>query len=183
MLGVVPLLEAGLVESRGITACSLSGVSGAGRTVAEAYLFAECNESVRAYGLPHHRHLIEIEQELSATAGHEIRISFAPHLVPVNRGIVSTIHLDASARVTEDQLLQVYRERYDGEPFIRITDNLPDTKNVVLTNFCDISARFDERTQRVVVVSAEDNLTKGAAGQAVQCFNLLRGYPETVGLS
>ncbi len=115
-------------------------------------------------------------------AGQEVTLSFVPHLVPVNRGILSTIHLVATAAVAETDLLEVYRQRYAGEPFVRVTDNLPDTKNVTLTNYCDLSARHDRRTDRVVVVSAEDNLTKGAAGQAVQCFNLVRGYPETTGL-
>ncbi len=105
-------------------------------------------------------------------------ISFTPHLIPLNRGINSTIYVDA---VVADPL-PLYREFYKNERFVRITDSLPDTKNVEFTNFCDISARFDQRTNRLVVVSAIDNLTKGAAGQAVQCFNLVCGYEETTGL-
>ncbi len=182
ILGITPLLEAGLVQTEGITVCSLSGVSGAGRKVAEEYLYPECNESLRAYGLPRHRHLGEIEQELSLLAGQPVTISFVPHLVPVNRGILSTIHLPAAAAAAEADLVGICRQRYAAEPFVRVTDELPDTKNVTLTNYCDLSVRYDRRTDRVVVVSAEDNLTKGAAGQAVQCLNLLRGYAETTGL-
>jgi N-acetyl-gamma-glutamyl-phosphate reductase len=161
-----------LKQAKNIIACSLSGVSGAGRKVADEYLFTECNESARAYGVPKHRHLSEIEQELGTT------ISFTPHLIPLNRGILTTIYIDA---VVADPMA-LYREFYRNEPFVRVTDALPDTKNVEMTNFCDISARFDKRTNRLVVVSAIDNLTKGAAGQAVQCMNLVCGYEETLGL-
>jgi N-acetyl-gamma-glutamyl-phosphate reductase len=168
ILGVMPALKL----AKNIIVTSLSGVSGAGRKVADEYLFTECNENARAYGIPKHRHLGEIEQELGTT------ISFTPHLIPLNRGIVSTIYMDA---VVTDPL-KVYREYYRGGPFVRVTDALPDTKNVEMTNFCDISARFDQRTNRLVVVSCIDNLTKGAAGQAVQCMNLVCGYEETLGL-
>jgi len=168
ILGAIPVLK----QAKNIIACSLSGVSGAGRKVADEYLFTECNESARAYGVPKHRHLSEIEQELGTT------ISFTPHLIPLNRGILTTLYIDA---VVADPMA-LYREFYRNEPFVRVTDALPDTKNVEMTNFCDISARFDKRTNRLVVVSAIDNLTKGAAGQAVQCMNLVCGYEETLGL-
>jgi N-acetyl-gamma-glutamyl-phosphate reductase len=192
ILGIAPALKRGLVKADGIVVASMSGVSGAGRKVADEFLFTECNESVRAYGIPKHRHISEIEQELSLLAGANVVISFTPHLVPINRGIVSTIYLDCSrsvsfgptaahAAATEDALA-AYREFYKGERFVRVTDSLPDTKNVEMTNFCDISVRFDPRTNRLVVVSCIDNLTKGAAGQAVQCMNLICGYEETIGL-
>jgi N-acetyl-gamma-glutamyl-phosphate reductase len=168
ILGVAPVLK----QAKNIIVSSVSGVSGAGRKVSEEYIFPECNESARAYGIPKHRHLSEIEEQLGQT------ISFAPHLIPVNRGIVSTIFMDA---VVPDPL-KLYREFYRDEKFVRVTDALPDTKNVEMTNFCDISARFDKRTNRLVVVSAIDNLTKGAAGQAVQCMNLVCGHEETAGL-
>ncbi len=168
ILGVMPALKL----AKNIIASSMSGVSGAGRKVAEEYLFTECNESARAYGIPKHRHLSEIEEQLGTT------ISFTPHLIPINRGIVSTIYMDA---VVADPL-KLYRDFYRNERFVRVTDTLPDTKNVEMTNFCDISARFDKRTNRLVVVSVIDNLTKGAAGQAVQCMNLVCGYEETLGL-
>jgi len=168
ILGVMPALKL----AKNVIVSSLSGVSGAGRKIADEYLFTECNESARAYSVPKHRHLGEIEQELGAT------ISFTPHLIPLNRGILSTIYLDAVI----DEPIRLYRDFYRSEPFVRVTDALPDTKNVEMTNFCDISARFDPRTNRLVVISALDNLTKGAAGQAVQCLNLVCGYEETTGL-
>ncbi|MBM3859449.1 MAG: N-acetyl-gamma-glutamyl-phosphate reductase [Verrucomicrobia bacterium] len=168
ILGVWPVLK----QAKNIIVSSMSGVSGAGRKVSEEYIFPECNESARAYGIPKHRHLSEIEEQLGQT------ISFTPHLIPINRGIVSTIYIDAAV----PDPLPVYREFYQNERFVRVTDALPDTKNVAMTNFCDISARFDKRTKRLVVVTAIDNLTKGAAGQAVQCLNLAFGYDETEGL-
>ena len=173
ILGATPALRLGLAKRTGIAVASMSGVSGAGRKVADEFLFTECNESARAYGIPKHRHLSEIEQELGTT------ISFTPHLIPLNRGIVSTIYLEA---VSGAGALAAYRDFYKGERFIRVTDALPDTKNVELTNYCDLSVRFDPRMNRLVVVSVIDNLTKGAAGQAVQCLNLVCGYDETTGL-
>jgi N-acetyl-gamma-glutamyl-phosphate reductase len=168
ILGVLPVLK----QAKNIIVSSMSGVSGAGRKVSDEYIFPECNESARAYGIPKHRHLSEIEEQLGQT------ISFTPHLIPINRGIVSTIYIDAAV----PDPLPLYRDFYRNEPFVRVTDALPDTKNVAMTNFCDISARFDKRTNRLVVVTAIDNLTKGAAGQAVQCLNLVFGYDETEGL-
>lgn len=180
ILGTAPALKKGLARPDGIAVTSLSAVSGAGRKVADEYLFTECNESARAYGIPKHRHLGEIEQELSLLAGVNVVISFTPHLVPLNRGIVSTIYMGWGAK--PDDALGVYREFYKAEPFVRVTPSLPDTKNVEATNYCDISARIDTRTNRLIVVTAIDNLTKGAAGQAVQCLNLVCGYEETTGL-
>ena len=180
ILGVAPALKSGLVKSDGIIVNSLSGVSGAGRKVADEYLFTECNESARAYSVPKHRHLGEIEQELSSLAGTNVTISFTPHLIPLNRGMISTVYL--SLAKTAGDALALYRDFYKGEPFVRVTPLLPDTKNVEATNFCDISVRVDPRTNRLIVVSAIDNLTKGAAGQAVQCLNLVCGYDESTGL-
>ncbi|HUJ08595.1 MAG TPA: N-acetyl-gamma-glutamyl-phosphate reductase [Verrucomicrobiae bacterium] len=180
ILGIAPALKKGLVKADGIVVTSLSGVSGAGRKVADEYLFTECNESVRAYGIPKHRHISEIEQELSLLAGASVVISFTPHLVPINRGIVSTSYMTVSGRAGE--ALAAYRDFYKGERFVRVTESLPDTKNVEMTNFCDVSVRVDSRTNKLIAVSALDNLTKGAAGQAVQCLNLICGYEETTGL-
>ena len=192
ILGIAPALKRGLVKADGIVVASMSGVSGAGRKVADEFLFTECNESVRAYGIPKHRHISEIEQELSLLAGSNVVISFTPHLVPINRGIVSTIYLNVVAASVPGRTEpaagdggyynQIYRDFYRGERFVRVTESLPDTKNVEMTNYCDISVRFDPRTNRLVVVSCLDNLTKGAAGQAVQCLNLVYGYEETTGL-
>ncbi|MEI6083462.1 MAG: N-acetyl-gamma-glutamyl-phosphate reductase [Verrucomicrobiota bacterium] len=174
ILGAIPALRKGLIKPNTIIASSMSGVSGAGRKAAEDFLYCECNESARAYGTPKHRHLSEIEQELGAP------VTFIPHLIPLNRGIESTIIADL-AKLPGD-VLALYRDFYRNEPFVRITDALPDIKNVESTNFCDISVRVDARTNRLIISSAIDNLTKGAAGQAVQCLNLVCGYEETLGL-
>jgi N-acetyl-gamma-glutamyl-phosphate reductase len=192
LLPLVPLLRAGLISADGIIADSLSGVSGAGRKAEVDYLFCECNESVRAYGLVKHRHLSEIEQELSLAAARPVVIQFTPHLIPVNRGIHSTLYLtpakpwaDASARTAfEAAVAKAWHDAYASEPFVRILEgkSLPDTKNVTGTNLVEMAFRTDARTGRLIVLSAEDNLVKGASGQAIQCLNLVCGLPETTGL-
>jgi N-acetyl-gamma-glutamyl-phosphate reductase len=192
LLPTIPLLKAGLIEPNRIIADSLSGVSGAGRKAELDYLFVECNESVRPYGLPKHRHLSEIEQELSLAAGVQVVIQFTPHLIPVNRGILTTLYL-APRNATGDskglnelgeKITACYRAAYASEPFVRLLEGkaLPDTKNVVGTNVIEIAWRLDPRTGRLIVMSAEDNLVKGASGQAVQSMNLMCGFPETAGL-
>jgi len=183
LLPTLPLLKARLVEATGIIADSLSGVSGAGRKAELDYLFVECNESVRPYGIPKHRHLSEIEQELSVAAGAPVIIQFTPHLIPVNRGILTTLYLTPN-KETLDQVAACYQAAYANEPFVRLLEGkaLPDTKNVVGTNVIEIAWRLDPRTGRLVVMSAEDNLVKGASGQAVQCMNLMCGFPETAGI-
>ena len=192
LLPVIPLLQAGLIKSSGIIADSLSGVSGAGRKAEVDYLFCECNESVRAYGVPKHRHLSEIEEQLSLAAGSPVVIQFTPHLIPVNRGILSTLYLAptepfataAEAETLNKKIAACYAAAYAHEPFVRVLEGkaLPDTKNVTDTNVCEIAWRLDARTGRLIVISAEDNLVKGASGQAVQSMNLLCGFPETAGL-
>lgn len=180
LLPLVPLLKAGLLETDSVIASSASGVSGAGRKADVALLYSECNESLRAYGLPKHRHLSEIEQELTLAAGTEIQITFVPHLAPMTRGIHTTIF--ARPRGTFTEITACLEEAYSNEPFVRFRDSLPDTKNVTGTNFCDLAIRHDERTGRIILLSAIDNLIKGASGQAVQNFNLMAGIPETTGL-
>jgi N-acetyl-gamma-glutamyl-phosphate reductase len=182
LLPLVPLLKLGLIESGDITVASASGVSGAGRKAEMALLFGECNESLRAYGLPKHRHLSEIEQELSLAASRRVTITFTPHLAPMTRGIHTTIFTRLATGASAEAILPALEACYANEPFVRVSQNLPDTKNVTGTNFCDISARFDARTGRLILLSAEDNLVKGAAGQAVQNFNLMAGLDETAGL-
>lgn len=184
LVPLVPLLRAGLLELRGIVVASMSGVSGAGRTAKVDYLFAECNESVRAYGVPKHRHLAEVEQELSVAAGERVCISFTPHLVPVTRGIHSTIHAGLREGVDPADVGAVLARAYAGTAFVRLLPEraLPDTKHVTGTNFVDVAWRHDPRTGRLVLLSAEDNLVKGAAGQAVQCLNVACGWDETAGL-
>ena len=184
LLPLLPLVREKIVDLSRILVTSLSGVTGAGRKIEADYLFAECNESLRPYGVPKHRHLCEIEQELSIAAGEKVTIQFTPHLVPVNRGIVSTIYLDLNSPARSGAAGAIYDRAYRDEPFVRLLgkDRLPDTKNVVGTNFLDLAWRDDPRTGRLIVMSAIDNLTKGTSGQAVQCFNLMRGYAETAGL-
>jgi N-acetyl-gamma-glutamyl-phosphate reductase len=188
LLPVIPLLKAGLIQPDSIIADSLSGVSGAGRKAELDYLFVECNESVRPYGIPKHRHLSEIEQELSLAAGKELTIQFTPHLIPVNRGILTTIYLQPTVLnaqpSTLNQVQACYQAAYANEPFVRLLEGkaLPDTKNVVGTNVIEIAWRHDPRTGRLIVMSAEDNIVKGAGGQAVQSMNLMCGFPETAGL-
>jgi N-acetyl-gamma-glutamyl-phosphate reductase len=192
LLPLIPLIKAGLIRPERIIADSLSGVSGAGRKAEIDYLFAECNESLRPYGVLKHRHLSEIEQELSLAAGSPVVIQFTPHLVPVNRGMLTTLYLAPSQKLDSGSALeqylsgvsQCYQTAYDHEPFVRLLAGsaLPDTKNVTGANHLEMAWRVDPRTGRLLVMSALDNLTKGASGQAVQSFNLMAGFPETAGL-
>ena len=182
LLPLVPLLKAGLLQPSTIIASSASGVSGAGRKAETSLLYAECNESLRAYGLPKHRHLSEIEQELSLAAAATVAITFVPHLAPMNRGIHSTIFVNPAEGKKLADIEACWQAAYAREPFVRLTKSLPDVKNVNGTNFCDIAVREDARTGRLVILSVVDNLVKGAAGQAVQNFNLMAGLPETEAL-
>lgn len=184
MLPLIPLLKKGLLELEGIVVNSSSGVSGAGRKANVDLLFCECNESVRAYGVPKHRHLSEIEQELSWAAGEKVVISFTPHLVPVNTGICTTISAKLKAGKSFDEVESALHAAYDASPFVRLLGrNRPaDTKDVTRTNFVDLGWAWDERTGRVVLMSAEDNVVKGAGGQGVQSFNIMFGFEETEGL-
>ncbi len=184
LLPALPLLKARLVKPSAIIADSYSGVSGAGRKAELDYLFCECNESVRPYGVPKHRHLSEIEEQLSQAAKVPVIIQFTPHLMPVNRGISTTLYFEPAEKLSEEKISVCYEKAYGGEPFIRLLEgkNLPDTKNVVGTNAIEIAWRLDPRTGRLVVMSALDNLVKGAGGQAVQSMNIVCGFPETAGL-
>lgn len=185
ILGLKPLLEAGLIDPAAIIADSASGVSGAGRSAKVDSLYCEVNEGFKAYGVGGvHRHTPEIEQELSLLAGQELVITFTPHLVPMDRGILSTIYATPLRAVTPEELVALYADTYRNEPFVRPlpAGQFPSTAFVRGSNFCDIGVTVDSRTKRIIVVSAIDNLVKGAAGQAVQNMNLLLGYPETLGL-
>lgn len=192
LVPVLPLLRAGLIKSTGIIADSLSGVSGAGRKAEVGFLFCECNESVRPYGVPKHRHLSEIEEQLSLAAGDAVTIQFTPHLIPINRGILSTLYLAPEqhfntaeqAAALGEKVAACYAKAYANEPFVRLLEGgaLPDTKNVAGTNVIEIAWRLDPRTGRLLVMSALDNIVKGASGQAVQNMNILCGFPETEGL-
>jgi N-acetyl-gamma-glutamyl-phosphate reductase len=184
LVPLLPVLRAKLIRLSSIIVNSLSGVSGAGRKADTDLLFVECNESARPYGLPSHRHLSEIEQELSNAAGEPVIIQFAPHLIPLSRGIVTTIHADPVTKVTAQSLEEVYETAYGSEWFIRLlgANRYPDIKNVVGTNRLEIAWRVDPRTGRMILMSAEDNLVKGAAGQAIQCLNIMNGWDEALGL-
>lgn len=179
---LVPLLKRGLIVADSIVINSLSGTSGAGRKADVSLLFAECNESLRAYGVPKHRHLPEVEQQLSLAAGKKVMVSFTPHLVPTTRGILSTMVTRPVNDAGAAQVLAAWEEDYAGRKFVRRRADLPDTKHVVGTNFIDIAVREDKRTGHLLLFSAEDNLVKGAAGQAVQAFNVSRGWDEAEGL-
>jgi N-acetyl-gamma-glutamyl-phosphate reductase len=181
-LPLIPLFQAGLLDPSGIVVSSASGLSGAGRKAAIDYLYTECHENIRAYGVPRHRHLSEMEQQLSLAAGSQIIMTFIPHLAPMSRGMHTTIVATPALGKTVADLKEALHTAYANEPFIRLREHPPETKQVTGTNFCDI-ALFDEpRTGRVVILSVIDNLLKGAAGQAVQCFNLRAALPETEGL-
>ena len=184
LLPLLPLLRENLIDPTTIVANSMSGVSGAGRKADLSLLFCECNESARAYGVPKHRHLSEIEQELSLAAGEKVTITFIPHLIPVNSGIVTTTTVKLRVGVEPDAVTAALEQAYEKSHFVRLLGRggCADTKNVTRTNFIDIGWQFDSRTGRIILMSAEDNLGKGAGGQAVQCFNLLFGFNPTDGL-
>jgi N-acetyl-gamma-glutamyl-phosphate reductase len=162
----------------------LSGVSGAGRKAELDYLFAECNENARAYGVPKHRHLAEIEQELGAAADEKVTINFTPHLIPLTRGILTTIYAMPNEGTGAQEISDALTEAYRDEPFVRLRgeESFVEIKNVARTNFLDIAWRHDPRTGRVVLMSAEDNLVKGASGQAIQSLNLMCGWSENTAL-
>jgi N-acetyl-gamma-glutamyl-phosphate reductase len=185
ILGLAPLLKKGLINTGDIIADSASGVTGAGRSAKVDSLYCEVNEGFRAYGVGGvHRHTPEIEQELSLLAGEKLTITFTPHLVPMDRGILSTVYASPRKPMTTEQLVRIYEEYYRGEPFVRVLPqgSLPSTAFVRGSNFCDIAPLVDSRTGRIIIVSAIDNLVKGASGQAVQNMNLVCGFPETMGL-
>jgi len=185
VLGIAPLIRNRLVHPDSIIVDAASGVSGAGRKSDLSYSFCEIDENFKAYGVAGHRHTPEIEQELSALAGEDVVISFTPHLVPMKRGMLCTSYLNLKDKNwTSESLYEVYREYYKNEFFVRVLKpgTLPETKNVSGSNFIDISVNYDKRTNRAIVLSALDNLGKGAAGQAVQCMNLMLGLDEKTGL-
>lgn len=184
LLPLLPLLKAGVVTREHIVVNSCSGVSGAGKKAEEMYLFVERAESMKAYGLTKHRHLAEVEEQLAVHTGAKTIIQFNPHLAPMRRGIATTITVPAAPGATIETLYAAWRAAYAGRPFVQIlaSGETPDTAHVVGTNRLDLAAVHDPRTGNFVITSAEDNLVKGASGQAVQIMNLWCGYPETAGL-
>ena len=187
VLATAPLLRSGLARLDGIVIDGKSGITGAGaqgRKIDPMYLFTEANENVQAYGIAAHRHTPEIEQELGALAGAPLRVAFTPHLVPLNRGLFTTASVPLATALTTSRLLDVYREFYAGEPFVRVLDagERPTTRAVVGSNYCDVTVVADPRTGRAVCVSAIDNLGKGGAANGVQNLNVMCGWSERTGL-
>lgn len=184
LLPLLPLLKEKLVEGHQIVIDSKTGVSGAGRNPSGVNVFSQVNENVRAYGIGTHRHTPEIEQELSKAAGKSVVLQFTPHLVPMDRGILSTIVMPMPERLTAKKVQDCYETYYQQKPFVRLlgTDTLPETKAVRGSNYCDIAWRMDERSGNLIVVSVIDNLIKGSSGEAVQNMNLMLGLPEDMGL-
>lgn len=184
ILAAAPLLTADLIDPASIIADSKSGVSGAGRGASLATHYCEVNDGFKAYKVAEHRHTPEIEQELSALAGAPVRINFTPHLVPMTRGIFSTVYANLRAGVTEPQVARAFADLYRDQRFVRLggTNALPTTLQVRGSNYCDLGWRVDPRTGRVIVLAVIDNLTRGAAGQAVCNLNLMFGLPEQTGL-
>lgn len=178
-----PLLEEGLIQSENIVINAMSGVSGAGKKVSESFIYCERNESAVAYGIPFHRHLSEIEEQLSKAAGKALIVQFNPHLAPMKRGIVSTITVPSNC--STNQLNETLEKYFKDRPFVKILkpSEFPDSKYVVNTNRIDISARVDPRTRNAIITSSEDNLLKGASGQAIQLLNISLGLPEETGLN
>jgi N-acetyl-gamma-glutamyl-phosphate reductase len=178
LLALMPLVRRGLLDaSAGVVVDAKSGISGAGRVPSERTHFSENHGSVSAYGIFGHRHVAEMEQELSAS------VTFVPHLVPLDRGILETIYVKLAPGTTGEQIADAYSAAYRDEPFVRLTgDALPEIKHVAWTNFCDLGWRYDAATGRLVVVACLDNLVKGAAGQALQNFNVAFGFDERTAL-
>jgi N-acetyl-gamma-glutamyl-phosphate reductase len=185
LLALAPLVASGLVATEGIVVDAKSGLSGAGRSLADGNLFVQANENVGPYKVGIHRHTPEIEQELALAAGAPVTVTFTPHLVPATRGILATCYATLAPSAGDQELAACYAAAYAGEPFVDLlqpTAGWPATRAVATTNRAQVAAAADRRTGKVVAAAAIDNLVKGAAGQAVQCANLAIGLPETAGL-
>jgi len=184
LIGLIPLVEKGMISLESIIIDSKSGVSGAGRDVVLESLFCEVNEGVRAYKIFEHRHTPEIEQELSQLVQKKVNVTFVPHLIPMDRGILTTLYVILAKKMKTEEVSNIFERYYEKEPFVRICQKgkFPNTKNVRGSNYCDICVKVNEGDGRLVVVTAIDNLVKGASGEAVQNMNIMLGYPETMGL-
>jgi N-acetyl-gamma-glutamyl-phosphate reductase len=188
ILGLAPIMGKNFIDTNSIIIDSKSGTSGAGRSPAQPFMFCEVNESVKAYSVTVHRHTPEIEQELSLISKKEIKIIFTPHLIPIDRGMLSTIYVRSKKKINLSNVQKLYKEFYSREPFVRVLNNgtYPTTKAVKGSNFCDISVFLDKHSnkgQAIIIVSAIDNLLKGASGSAVQNMNVMYGFDETAGLA
>jgi len=183
LIGLIPLVKKGMVSLESIVIDSKSGVSGAGRDIVLESLFCEVNEGVKAYKIFEHRHLPEIEQELSQLSQKRVTVTFVPHLIPMDRGILTTIYLALTKKWKTEEVLETFQEHFQKEPFVRICPKgkIPNTKDVRGSNYCDVGIKVNETDGRAVVVTAIDNLVKGASGEAAQNMNIMLGYPETMG--
>lgn len=183
-LGLAPALTHHFIDANTLVLDSKSGVTGAGRGLSQNTHYPDCNEAFAPYKIAGHRHTPEIEQTLSDLFGNAVKVTFVPHLLPVNRGIVSTMYAQLQQEVSLEAVHQAYCEFYQQEPFVRVLKlgAIANLKNVRCSNFCDISLHMDPRTHRLIVVSTIDNMVKGAAGQAIQNMNIVCGFPETEGL-
>jgi N-acetyl-gamma-glutamyl-phosphate reductase len=184
ILGLYPAIKEGIIDIENIIIDSKSGTSGAGRKADVGFSYCEVNEGFKAYGIAVHRHTPEIEQELSAIAGKKITINFTPHLVPMDRGIISTMYGKMVKKAETAEIISLYKRYYDAEPFVNVLDEgfYPNAKNVRGSNFVEIGFKVNKRTNTLIVVSAIDNLVKGASGQAVQNMNIIMGFKETTAL-
>lgn len=185
LLGLLPLAVKGeLLDWDTLVVDAKSGASGAGRLPSQGLHFPETSENFRAYRVAEHQHTPEMEQELGKLAGRKVSFTFVPHLLPMIRGILSTIYVSLNAKMTAEEIVNIYREFYNTEKFVRVLPEpfLPETRNVYAGNYCDLSIKWDVRNSRLIIVSAIDNLVKGAAGQAVQNMNLMLGFKEEQGL-
>lgn len=183
-LGLVPLFQKGMVKEGSVIIDAKSGTTGTGREPSRVTHFSECNENIIAYGIATHRHMPEIEQTLADISGKDVNILFTPHLIPVNRGILSTIYLQLNDEININQIHDLYKEYYKDEKFVRILalGQSANIRNVKHSNFCDISVHMDPRSKRLIIISAIDNMIKGAAGQAIQNMNIRMGFKEEEGL-
>ena len=184
ILAAMPFVKHGVVELDSIIVDSKSGISGAGPKPSENTHYANRESNFIAYGIGVHRHTPEIEQELSAVASEPVRVTFTPHLVPMTRGILSTVYMRLTEEMSTEEALDIYTAFYENEPFVRVLPNgtYPQTKAVLGSNYCDVGLEVDARTRRIVTMAAIDNLGKGAAGAVVQNLNLMFGFKETDGL-
>ena len=183
ILGLAPLISHQMVGNQTIIIDSKTGVTGAGIKAKAVNQFSNVNDNFKAYGLKKHRHTIEIQQVLSQVSGKETMVQFTPHLLPVDRGILSTIYVNYDKAMNDQKLKELYLDFYESSPFVRIREQVPTLKDVRGSNYCDIYVTFDERTNMIMIVSVIDNLVKGAAGQAVQNMNLMLGFNETDALN
>jgi len=185
ILALAPLLKNGIIENDSIIVDSKSGVSGAGRSPSLDLHFCEVNEGLKAYKIDEHRHMPEIEEILSGYSGHDVQVTFTPHLIPMDRGILSTIYVQLKKDISTAQVIDEYHNFYNGEPFVRVLpeNTFPSTAHVRGSNFCDIGIKVNQHKGTAIIISAIDNLVKGASGAAIQNMNIMFGFEETLGIS